>query len=406
MARLLALFLGFLSVCEPLQAEAPPVVARVVPELSLVEERWIGGTVLRLGLDAGVPYRVFNLNDPPRLVMDFRNVAFDGLTPTDMLSKPGRITALQFGSFAPGWSRLVAELSGPFPAEDVEMKIDPQTGQALLEVRLGPESQETFDTVVNRNRPDPWETEQAPQSIPPAAPEERFVVVIDPGHGGIDPGAISGDLQEKDLMLGLARALRDALRRSVGNVDVYLTRDADLFVSLPARLAFADQVQADLFLSLHADAIAQGRAQGATVYTLAEEASDKAAERLASQLDRSDIIAGLDLQGADDEVVSVLDTLVRRETEPRTAVFAEMLVDALRSSGLRIHPKPWRQADFSVLKSASIPSVLLEVGFLSDAQDRASLSDEAWRDKMVNVLAQAVLRWHQEDETMRGLMRQ
>jgi N-acetylmuramoyl-L-alanine amidase len=207
-------------------------------------------------------------------------------------------------------------------------------------------------------------------------------------------------------MLGLARALRDALRRSVGNVDVYLTRDADLFVSLPARLAFAHQVKADLFLSLHADAIAQGRAQGATVYTLAEEASDKAAERLASQLDRSDIIAGLDLQGADDEVVSVLDTLVRRETEPRTAVFAEMLVDALRSSGLRIHPKPWRQADFSVLKSASIPSVLLEVGFLSDAQDRASLSDEAWRDKMVNVLAQAVLRWHQEDETMRGLMRQ
>jgi N-acetylmuramoyl-L-alanine amidase len=193
MARLLALFLGFLSVCAPLQAEAPPVVARVVPELSLVEERWIGGTVLRLGLDAGVPYRVFNLNDPPRLVMDFRNVAFDGLTPTDMLSKPGRITALQFGSFAPGWSRLVAELSGPFPAEDVEMKIDPQTGQALLEVRLGPESQETFDTVVSRNRPDPWETEQAPQSIPPAAHEERFVVVIDPGHGGIDPGAISGD---------------------------------------------------------------------------------------------------------------------------------------------------------------------------------------------------------------------
>ncbi|MEM7631511.1 MAG: N-acetylmuramoyl-L-alanine amidase, partial [Pseudomonadota bacterium] len=203
----------------------------------------------------------------------------------------------------------------------------------------------------------------------------------------------------------IGRDLRDALRRA-GGVEVVMTRDEEVFVSLPGRVALAHQVGADAFVSLHADALSQGQARGATVYTLSDEASDAASAQLAAQHDRADILAGIDLSGADDEVATVLMEIARTETMPRTETLATALIDAMRAAGGPMNKRPRREAGFSVLKSADIPSVLVEVGFLSDARDLANLRDPVWRTMMVDALAQGILNWRDADAATRPLIRQ
>ena len=202
-------------------------------------------------------------------------------------------------------------------------------------------------------------------------------MVLDPGHGGIDPGAERDDVAEKDLMLSLARALRDALVRA--GVEAILTRDDDIFVALETRVAIAHHQEADLFISLHADSLSEGGAKGATVYTLSDEASDAATEHLAARHNRADIIAGADLTGSDDQVAGVLLDLARQETEPRSASLAQVLVAGMTEAGGPMNRHPLRRAGFSVLKSADIPSVLVEVGFLSNKRDLNNLRDPVWR---------------------------
>jgi N-acetylmuramoyl-L-alanine amidase len=212
-------------------------------------------------------------------------------------------------------------------------------------------------------------------------------------------------MNEKTLMLTFARELRDTLRRT-GAFEVILTRDEDVFVSLERRVSIAHEAGADIFLSLHADALGQGHATGATVYTLAKEASDRASEILAERHDRADILAGIDLSQADDEVADVLLDLARLETQPRTALFAETLVARIGETTGLLNKKPLRHAGFSVLKAADVPSVLLEVGFLSSAKDRERLADPNWRALMAGAIRDALQAWVEEDRVLRGLLRQ
>ena len=206
-------------------------------------------------------------------------------------------------------------------------------------------------------------------------------------------------------MLGMGLALRDALRRA-GDIEVVLTRERDMFVSLPGRVALAHQVGADAFVSLHADALSQGQARGAAIYSLSEQASDAASAQLAAQHDRADILAGVDLSGTDDQVASVLMDLARTETMPRTATLAGALIENLAAAGGPMNKRPRREAAFSVLKSADIPSVLVEVGFLSDPRDLANLRDPVWRSVMVEALAAGILQWRDDDLAMQPLIRQ
>jgi N-acetylmuramoyl-L-alanine amidase len=206
-------------------------------------------------------------------------------------------------------------------------------------------------------------------------------------------------------MLSFARSLRDALRRA-DDVDVILTRSEDAFVSLEGRVALAHQAQADLFLSLHADVLSQGGAKGATVYTLSNEASDAATAHLAARHNRADILSGVDLTGSDDQVAGVLLDLARQETEPRSKALAEKLVASMTQAGGPMNRRPLRNAGFSVLKSADIPSVLVEVGFLSSARDLENLRNPDWRDRISAAMARGILDWRDADAAIRPLVRQ
>lgn len=404
MIRLLifcAVVFGVLSA--PLNAQSASGVARVDADKSRIEQNWFDRMEMRLALSQGVPFRVFTLDAPARLVIDFRGLDWSGVQADALLEKGTNIEALRFGVFQPGWSRLVADLAQPMLPHEVGMQIDEATGEALLTLILHPAEDAAFAMASGVPDSSLWPASQT--DLPPLASDDRFVVVIDPGHGGIDPGAEREGLSEKVLMLDVAFELRDALIRD-GGVDVVLTRDRDVFVSLQNRVAQAHRAGADVFISLHADALSEGGAQGATIYTLSDKASDTATAHLAARHNRADIIAGADLTGSDDAVTSVLLDLARLETEPRSKALARSFADSMTASGGPMNTRPLRQAGFSVLKSADIPSVLIEVGFLSSARDLKNLRNPVWRRKMVDAMARAVLQWRGEDDVLRALVRQ
>jgi len=377
-------------------------LARAEVEGSGIEVARNGAVQVQLALTQGVPFRVYTLAEPPRLVVDFREVDFAALDPAQMLPEPGLVSAVRFGAFQPGWSRMVADLAEHATPRDVGMKIDAASGAAVLELTLSPVNAEVF--AQSTGAPTTGFAPATTVPVPAARDEAAFVVMLDPGHGGIDPGAEREGLVEKEIALDFARVVRDMLRRE--GIAVEMTRDADVFVSLEGRTAQAHQANASLFVSLHADALSQGGAQGATVYTLSEEASDTASALLAERHDRSDILAGVDLSGADDGVTWLLLDLARRETEPRSRALAEAIIDGMAQSGGPMNRKPWRKAGFSVLKSADIPSVLVEIGFLSSARDRKNLADPVWRGVIASGIVDAIVAWRDEDAARKHLVRQ
>lgn len=388
----------------PLAAQDLSALARVNPDTSRIKDGWFGKTTVQIGLSQGVPFRVFLLQDPPRMVVDFREADWAGVRPEMILPEPGRIQAVRFGAFRPGWSRLVADLAEPLVPDQVGMPIDTASGAATLEITLKKASNEEFAAASGATVEPSWAVALGRPPLPKNPDDDRFVVALDPGHGGIDPGAEREGLAEKDLMLSFARSLRDALVRD--GAEVVMTRDEDVFVALETRVAIAHQARADIFVSLHADSLSQGGAKGATVYTLSDEASDAATAHLAARHNRSDIIAGADLTGADDQVAGILLDLARQETEPRSIGLAETLAGGMEEAGGPMNRRPLRQAGFSVLKSADIPSVLVEVGFLSSDRDLKNLRDPVWRSVMVGAMAEAILRWRDADAARAPLVRQ
>jgi N-acetylmuramoyl-L-alanine amidase len=283
------------------------------------------------------------------------------------------------------------------------MRTDPITLEALVEVQLSRASAEAF--AVRAGRPPAATAPPVTVAQQERPAQDRLVLVLDPGHGGVDPGAVRGDVTEAELVLTFARELRDALRRT-GRVEVVMTRDADVFVPLPTRVTLARAAGADGFLSIHADALADGQARGATVYTLAETATDAAAAALAEQHDRADILQGVDLHGTDDSVADVLMDLARTETSPRSAALAEYLVAGFEASGTALHSRPRAEAGFTVLRAAEIPSVLVEIGFMSDSRDLANIQDPAWRARAQQGLVAAILSWAERDAARTALLRQ
>lgn len=355
-----------------------------------------GGLEVRLSLSQPVPWRVRLLDNPARLVIDTREVDWAGAEALAVV-KPG--VAMRAGRFRPGWSRLVLELDGPHRVSRAEMTTGEET---RLEIRLDPTDAATFKAEAARPDLPEWGLPEAAELVAPL-PEGAgpLVVVLDPGHGGIDPGAERDGTSEAALMLTFGRELKEVLLRD-GRFQVVMTREEDVFVPLETRTSIAREAGADIFLSLHADALAEGDAQGATVYTLAEDASDEASAALAERHDRDDLLAGMDLSDQDDVVAEVLMDMARTETMPRTERLAKAIVGAIKAAEIRMHRHPMQSGGFSVLKSPDIPAVLLEVGFLSSDRDYKRLSDPAWRARLAEAVLQALVSWSAEDASLRG----
>ncbi len=401
---LAALFIGASS--QATAQEGFGGLARLNAESSAITAKR-GELQIQLALSQGVPFRIFTLDAPERFVIDFREVDWAGTLGPELV-QTDLVRTARVGGFRPGWSRMVLELAGPFALVHAVLNTGAADGSADLVLTLVHTSPEAFADGAGVPDPQPGWDLPPPADVGPAAarvPGAPLVVVLDPGHGGIDPGADADGTLEKDLMLGFARELKEALLR-VGDIDVVLTRDDDSFVSLERRVSIAHGARADLFLSLHADSLGEGGARGATIYKLGADASDAASAALAERHNRADMLAGIDLSGTDDVVADVLMDLARMETQPRADLMARALVVALKDAGLPVNSRPLRSASFSVLKSPDIPSILLELGFLSSDRDLDNLTDPAWRAEMAQAIADAIKAWTIADAANSRLVRQ
>ena len=347
-------------------------------------------------LTSPVNYTVFVLPEPYRVVIDMPNVTFN-LPPGIGQKRRGLINEYRYGQISAGRSRIVMDTAGPVLIQK-SFIVDPQAGQpARLVVDLVPISEEAFLKTWREEEAKEAAAAEALAPLPIPKPEAkasardggRKLIVIDPGHGGVDPGAVGvNGTKEKDVVLGFALSLRDHLRKNK-QYEVVMTRANDTFVSLRKRVRIARENKADLFIAIHADTVKGPQARGATIYTLSEKASDAEAEALAHKENRADIIGGLDLGAESEEVTDILIDLVQRESKSHSMVFAKKAVSEMQPV-TEFTGKPLRSAGFVVLKAPDVPSVLVELGYLSSHRDEAKLNAPAWRNKVAGAMTRAI----------------
>jgi N-acetylmuramoyl-L-alanine amidase len=373
--------------------------AEAAANLPIISDARLGGDAARtrlvMDLDRQIEVTAFVLADPHRVIVDMPEVVFR-LSPNTGREGRGLVAAYRFGQFALGRSRIVLDMREPARV-DRSFVLAPVDGQpARLVVDLVRTSREEFladaqrtarpaalPAAVTQARPLP--AERRPRS-------ELPLVVLDPGHGGVDAGASSAEgHQEKTIVLEFARALRTALESS-GRVRVAMTRDGDTFVRLDDRVRFARERQAVLFLSIHADSFARPLlgVSGASIYTLSDRASDQEAAAYAERENRADLIAGVELPPETDEVADILFDLMHRETKNFSVHFARLLVEELRPH-VRFVRNPHRFAGFRVLRAPDVPSALLELGYLSSREDVRLLLNTEWRQRTATAISRAVL---------------
>jgi len=359
----------------------------------------VGLTRVVVDLDHKPDWNLFALDEPDRIVVDIKDAEWRLEAKPD--SARGLISTLRYGRFSHTTGRLVLELARPALAQR-QFVLPPQAGQGWrLVIDLKPADKSAFlkarqaETPSARTTTRPKGTEVVRFGVgipplPPPRPAPQWTVVIDPGHGGQDPGALGrGKTREKDVVLAVGRAVRDAMRAD-GRFRVVMTRASDHFVPLRERVRIARRAKADLFISLHADAAAGRNVRGAGIYTLSENASDREAAALARRENRSDIIAGVDLSQNTDEVTNlILIDLVQRETMNESAVFAKVAVQEI-SKTIKLRGNPHRFAGFRVLRAPDVPSVLVELGFLSNAAEERKLKSRDWQKRVAKAITVAV----------------
>ena len=342
--------------------------------------------------DEKLEFRIFTLASPYRVVIDLPEVAWR-LLPGAGGTGRGLIEGFRFGLFAPGKSRVVLDMRAPVGIKRSFM-LDPADGHGYRVVLdLTKVSRKTYMEqvkVVKRSRDVAALAMRAPKG---ARPEKRRagkrVIVIDPGHGGVDPGTTGyRGTREKNITLAVARAVKARLEAK-GRYHVVLTRERDIFLRLRSRVETARSAAADLFVSLHADALKNRKVRGAAVYTLSEVSSDKEAAELAAKENKADVIAGVDLTHENPVVANILIDLAQRETMNYSARFATLLVTQLRRTGKTLR-NAHRFAGFAVLKAPDIPSVLIEMGYLSNPKEERLLRQPAYQRKLADAIARAM----------------
>lgn len=329
-------------------------------------------------LEKAVEFAAFTLADPYRVVIDVPELDFAELNENSREGR-GLVGTFRYGLIAKGKSRMVLDLTEPVNIDE-SFVLEPLEGQpARLVFDLIPASREEFLAGVGKlksvgNLP----AKSAVASVPTPKGPGKMVIVLDPGHGGIDDGAIGpGGAKEKELVLQFAVDVRDALEKH-GGFEVLMTRDDDTFISLDERVEFARTNGAQLMVSFHADTVTQAYVRGATVYTLNETASDELSKALADKENRSDTIAGVELKDKPDEVADILIDLARRETKNLSIAFARRLLGDIEPA-MKLNKNPRRSADFRVLTAPDVPSVLVELGYLSNSGDEKLLGSAEWR---------------------------
>lgn len=385
-------------------AAAQTAAAQFLAAGSGVSSYASGDVEAKFHLSQAVPYRVYALTGPARLVVDFRDVGWEGMNSDGFLGTD-RVKSVRYGTFRPGWSRAVLRLAQPMLVHMAGMEVSAEDGDAVLTVRLTAGSEQQVEAVARPRDTGLWALAPPAELATPAGAAGLPLIVLDPGHGGVDPGAQHGGFDEADVMLGFAKRLRDILVLS-GRYQVLMTRDDDRFVSLDDRVSLARGAGAAAFISLHADALASGSASGTTVYTLSDVASDAASRKLAASHARDDLLSGVSLGAADDQIADVLMDLARTETSPRSDRLADALVQGIGQSVGKMRRRPHLSAGFSVLRAPDIPSVLIEVGFLSNPLDRANLTSADWQDKVAQGILDALDDWSVDDAARQQLLRQ
>lgn len=432
-ARLAALMLMLVCLLSAFSAQAS---AKDIPEIyatsiSADETR----TRFTAHLNFAVGYNVYVLTQPYRVVVDVPDAVFN-LPPGEGNDGKGLISGFRFGQIDSGRSRIVMDVTGPvLIRKSFALRAKPGR-PARLVVDLVKTDTATFrkihqvDQVANlvakeQARSDKNTDKLIPRELPPISAQNsskdsiaaliskktrniannkkkstkknvpgkktsgKFTVVIDPGHGGIDSGASTKTgIHEKDVVLSFSLKLKKYLEQT-GRYKVILTRSDDSFIALRKRVKIAHSAEADLFLAIHADAIRYRKVRGTTFYTLSDKASDKEAAELAARENRSDIIGGVNLGGESKEVTNILIDLAQRETKNHSVYFARKAIHHLKRV-TRMANHPLRAAGFVVLKAPDVPSVLIELGYLSNRQDAKLLNSSSWQRKTSRALVKAI----------------
>ena len=392
-------------------------------------------TDARLGIEPGLTrvvisltersdFRVFTLADPYRVVIDLSEVDWKVPSGTKLQGQ-GLVAGMRYGLFKAGTSRVVLDLMQPSEVARAEF-VPATNGQPLrllIDLRPVPDTQFraqlttgaiTYSSIASIA---PATKPTAPRSTtgaggtgalggsaaakqPIEEPKRgKPLIVIDPGHGGIDPGAIGASITEKQLTLAVAKALKKELE-DTGNFRVLLTRTTDVYIPLRDRFGLAREKGADLFISLHADSHNNPLTRGASVYTLSEKASDSEAEALATKENKSDIIAGVDLSKQSNAVTDILIDLAQRDTKNMSTRFATLLVRELKEQTMLLG-NTHRYAGFAVLKAPDVPSVLIEMGYISSSKDEALLSNTEHQRRLARAVRQAVENYFSWQELVR-----
>jgi N-acetylmuramoyl-L-alanine amidase len=369
-------------------------------------------TRIVLELSQAPSYRSYLVENPLRLVIELagEDWSFDAR----LLPAPrGAVADLRFARFDAASSRLVADLRSPVQmlqpvllasGGSFRLVIDlvPLAGTQVAATAFGPVPDTLVPAGAGTPLPDPKPAATAasiqfaslgfPPPAKPLPPRAKPIVVIDPGHGGVDPGALgSGGTYEKAITLAIAREVKRVLE-ATGRYEVVLTRDTDIFIPLRERIQIARRAHGDVFISLHADSHANEQTRGASVYTLSETASDAEAEALAQRENKVDLIAGVDLSKESEVVTGILIDLAQRETMNLSARFAGVLVDEMARSTMLLR-NTHRFAGFAVLKAPDVASVLIELGYLSNGADEALLETKAHRKKLAEAIRRALDRY-------------
>ena len=351
-----------------------------------------------------VDYKLFTLSSPYRAVIDLPETKWD----IPVINKDmGLISGVRFGSFKPGQGRIVLDLRGPVNVhkhyllpptvaiKNHRLVIDFEPATIATFQQIKPAVSQTqiasipATDIQPRPTPQPQFSVTTGEFIPKPRPRKtRKIIVIDPGHGGLDPGALGARSREKDIVLAFSKELVKQLK-ATRRYEVYLTRSSDIYIPLRQRVQFARNRNADLFISIHADAIKKKNIRGLSVYTLSEKASDREAAALAKKENQSDIIAGVDFGDQLPEVANILIDLAQRDTKNESVKFAESLISSARGKTLLLD-RTHRFAGFRVLKAPDVPSVLVELGFITNRTDEEQLSSSKWRGRVATGMVEAI----------------
>ena len=343
-------------------------------------------------LDEKADVSLSRLNNPPRLVIDFKNTSFDASILQKKWPTVGFVNACRTGNPTPQTARIVLDFSDNCQWNEKHFSLPPQSAKNWRFVVDLNKTQANISQTTTEKKTTSVASNSTEKST---VFKKQKIVVLDPGHGGQDPGAISkSGRYEKDLVLMMAKETKELLEKA--GYKVVLTRSKDIFIPLRGRIKKAHEANGDLFISIHADSSKNASAKGLSIYTISEKASDKEAAALAERENKADILYGMDLAEYQQEVSDILIDLAKTDTMNKSSQYADSVVDEMKKK-IHLRPNAHRFAGFVVLKSPNIPSVLLEMGYLSNREEEKQMWQKSYRNKLSQALVSAVNQFFKEN---------